>query len=297
MMAAGRAGLGVALVVAATGLFALADSIGKHLAAGHAVALIILVRSLVAMALLGAVLGPSQGRRLWALRRKGLVVLRSLCLAAASVMMIEALKRMPLGETVAIIYLQPFLVMLLARPVLGERVSAAGWVGTCLAFAGVLMIVRPGSGLEAAGVTLAVGTAIVSAGFQLLTRVLSATETSGAMTFNTALVAAVVAGALVAADPPAALPGLPALGLMACIGVLATAGHFLYASAYREAEASVLAPVNYAHVVWATVLGALIFGHRPDGPTLAGMALIIAGGAIGAWRRRARVAEEAPPAV
>ncbi len=296
-MAAGRAGLGVALVVAATGLFASADSIAKLLAPHHAVALIILVRSLVAMAVLAAVLFPSQGRGLWALRRKGLVVLRSLCLAAASILMIEALKRMPLGETVAIIYLQPFLVMLLARPVLGERVRAAGWAGTCLAFAGVLMIVRPGSGLEAAGVVLAVLAAVVSAGFQLLTRVLSATETSGAMTFNTALVAAVVAGVLVAADPPAALPGAGALGLMAAIGVLATAGHFLFASAYREAEASLLAPVNYAHVVWATVLGAAVFGHRPDGLTLAGMALIVAGGAIGAYRRKARAAAGAPPAV
>ena len=80
--------------------------------------------------------GPRCGTALWATRRTGLVTLRALFLAAASLNMGFALQRMPLGETVAIIYLAPFLVMLLVGHVLQERVSVAGWIGALVAFAG-----------------------------------------------------------------------------------------------------------------------------------------------------------------
>ena len=66
--------------------------------------------------------------------------------------------------------------------------------------------------------------------------------------------------------------------------MLATAGHFLFTAAYREAPASLLAPVNYLHLVWAGILGWLVFGHMPDGMTLFGMALVAGAGVAVALR-------------
>ena len=76
-----------------------------------------------------------------------LVFLRGLCLALASLTMGLALRLMPVGETVAIVYLSPFAVMLLAIPLLGERVGPLGWTCAAVGFLGVLLIVRPGGGL------------------------------------------------------------------------------------------------------------------------------------------------------
>ena len=72
--------------------------------------------------------------------------------------------------------------------------------------------------------------------------------------------------------------------MMILLGVLMTVGHFLFTAAYREAPASLLAPVNYLHLFWAGGLGWLVFGHLPDGWSLAGMALVCASGVAVAVR-------------
>ena len=177
-MAEGNALKGVLLVMAAVFLFALADTVGKHLVALYAAPLILAARYVINLGLLSVVLGPSQGADLWRTKRTGLVVLRGLFLAAASISMMLALRVMPLGETVAIIYLAPFLVMFLSGPLLGERATLAGWIGAAVAFAGVLLIARPGSGLDPWGVALCVVNAGLSTGYHLLTRILAKTETT-----------------------------------------------------------------------------------------------------------------------
>lgn len=277
-MPVGRPLKGVALVATAVLTFALADVLTKIQAERHPVAVVVAVRYLVNLGLLVLLMGPSQGRALWRTRRTGLVMVRALCLAAASLTMGLALKLMPVAETVAIIYLAPFLVMLLAVPQLGERVPLAGWIGATAGFLGVLLIVRPGAGLAGWGVALALMNAGFATAYHLLTRVLARTETVQAMLFHVAAVGCVVFCLLSVPD----LPGLslPArdLAMMAALGALATAGHFLFTAAYREAPASLLAPVNYLHLVWAAGLGWLVFGHVPDAVTLFGIALVAGAG-------------------
>ena len=81
-------------------------------------------------------------------------------------------------------------------------------------------------------------------------------------------------------------PGVMDLALMGVLGVLATMGHFLFTAAYREADASLLAPVNYLHLVWAALLGWVVFGHAPDAVTLLGMAMVAGAGVAVALRAR-----------
>ncbi|MGL5011241.1 MAG: EamA family transporter, partial [Paracoccaceae bacterium] len=177
---------GVALVSVAVFLFAVADVIGKHLAVLYAVPFILAVRYVVNLVLLAVLLGPREGAGLWRTKRTVLVVVRGLCLAAGSLLMVLALRVMPVGETVAIVYLAPFLVMLIAGRFMGEHVSALGWIGAVWGFLGVLLFVRRGGGLDTLGVARSLFNAGLATAYHLLTRVLARTETMVAMVFHTA---------------------------------------------------------------------------------------------------------------
>ena len=106
--------LGIGMVALATLFFAGADVLTKHLTPLYGVALVVSVRYLVNLGLIAAVWGPAQGRALWRTQRTALVVLRGLCLAGASLTLGLALKVMPVAESIAIIYLAPIAVMLVA---------------------------------------------------------------------------------------------------------------------------------------------------------------------------------------
>lgn len=277
---------GILLVVLATLAFASADVLTKHLTQNHPIPVVVAVRYLVNLGLLAVFLYPRMGAQLWRVRSPSLVLLRGFCLALASLTMGLALRLMPVGETVAIVYLSPFAVMLLAIPLLGEKVSWVGWLWAALGFAGVMLILRPGSGLDPWGVAFALMNAGLATGYHLLTRKLAGHESTMAMLFHTALVGAVFfsLGSLTSLDQ---LHFSAAdLAWLAALGVLATLGHYLFTAAYREAPASLLAPVNYLHLVWAAGLGVVIFGHVPDAMSLVGMALVCASGIANAIRAR-----------
>ncbi|MGL4235621.1 DMT family transporter [Tabrizicola sp.] len=284
MQPEGRPLRGVAFVVVATFLFASADTLGKHLALLYAATLVLAVRFAVNLALVTLIMWPRHRAALWQTDRTGLVILRGLCLALASISMLLALKLMPVAETVAIIYIAPVLVMLAAGTLLDEKVGLLGWISAALGFAGVLLIARPGSGLDPFGVALGLANAVLATGYHLLTRMLSRTESTMALMFHTALVGAVAFAAVVMTLGTGPLPGVFDAALMLALGALATAGHLLFTSAYREAPASTLAPVNYMHIAFATVLGWLVFQQIPEALSFLGMAAIAAAGLLAAWR-------------
>lgn len=275
---------GVALVLVATLFFAAADTLGKHLATLYAATLILAVRYTVNLGLVTLVMAPRHGAALWKTHRTGLVILRGFCLALASISMLMALRVMPVAETVAIIYVTPVLVMLTSALFLSEKVRPLGWVAAALGFAGVLLIARPGSGLDSWGVALSLMNATLATGYHVLTRVLARTETTMALMFHTALVGMVAFVALTLVLHTETLPTAFDAGLMFALGALATAGHLMFTSAYREAPASTLAPVNYMHIAFATLLGWIVFQQLPDALGFTGMALIAMAGLMAAWQ-------------
>lgn len=301
--APGRPVLGIVLAVCTVALFALGDTITKDLAARNPIEQIGAVRAWVGIAVLLAFVAPRLGSRLWRVERLGLTLLRGLILTLMTLTIGYALRLLPVGETIAIMYLAPFAVMALAVPLLGETVTRLGWGLAALGFAGVLLIVRPGTALDPVGVGLALGLAAGNTAFHLITRVLSRTETAMALLFYVTLVLVVffTLAALPTLDGP--LPSLIDLGLMAALGVIFTAGHFLFGYAYREAPASLIAPVNYLHFVWATLMGWAAFGHVPDLPTATGMGMILTSGVAIALmahvrsRRRRRIDTGREPVV
>jgi drug/metabolite transporter (DMT)-like permease len=278
-------------------LFAFMDTVTQYLAARHPAPLIVGVRYLVHCLLMVLVLAPTQGAKLVRTQRTGLVLVRAACLATASLLFALALKRVPVAEATAVLFVAPLLVVMMAGPVLHERVSAAGWASVVAGFVGILLIARPGGSLDAVGVTLAFGAAAMTAAYQLLSRLLAGTETTLALLFYTALVGAVAFGGSV----PFFWGGVPPpleLALLGSLGVLGGLGHFLFTAAHRHAAASALAPLQYSQLVWVGLLGWLVFGHVPEGLAIAGMLVVAAAGAAVAVRSRlaARALERAAEA-
>jgi len=283
----------VVLLVFAVLLFACMDTSTKYLAAFYAVPLIMAVRYGVNLLLMVVVLGPSQGRRLYRTQRTGLVVIRAACLVVGSLFLGWALQRMPVAETTSIIFLGPMLVVLVARPVLGETIGVLGWVAVIAGFAGVLLIVRPGAGLDLVGVAYLSVAAAASNAYNLLSRILARIESTTAMLFYTALAGSVAFAVLL----PWSFGGPPPtpwqLTLLLGLGAFAGLGHFLFTAVFRYAPALLLAPINYLQLVWAGLLGWLVFRHVPDVLTLVGMAIVAASGVTVPLRSARRPVPEA----
>ncbi|RYE03038.1 MAG: DMT family transporter, partial [Sphingomonadales bacterium] len=251
------------------------------------VPLIVAARYIGNLLLMVALLAPRHGEALLRTQRTGMAVVRALCLAASSILVGFALQRMPVAETTAINFLAPMLVVVAAGPMLGEKIGWVGWASALFGFMGVLLIVRPGSGLEAIGVACALAGVVAATGYQMLSRVLVASESTIALLFYTALAGSIIFGLALpwywTGDTPPAFE----IMLFASLGVYGGLGHFLLTAAYRYAPASLLAPTNYLQLLWAGLLGWLVFGHLPDRITALGMAIVaLSGVAVALHSRR-----------
>ena len=280
----------ILLVAAAVLVFACMDSTTKYLSVRYNVPMVVAARYLVNLIMLVVFFAPKFRRSLFLIKRKKLVWLRAISLAFASLFAGLALRAMPVAETTAIIYLAPFGVLLLSGPLLGEKVKISGWIATAFGFAGLSLIARPGGGLSTSGIIYALFCAAATIIYHLLSRLLAKTESTEAMLFYTALAGSILFVAILPWNwQTPTLSGLDAV-LFISMGAFALGGHFLFTSAYRLAPASLLTPVNYLHLVWAALLGWLIFNHVPDAVSLCGLALIITAGAGTAlWNHISRV--------
>ena len=271
---------GVVLLASAVLLFACMNATTKYLTASYAVPLVVAVRYIVHLLLMVIILGPRQRQRLYRTRRTGLVVVRALCLVVASLFLGLGLQRMPVAESTAIIFLAPMLVVLVARPVLGETIGALGWIAALLGFAGVLLIVRPGSGLDPLAVAYLLVTVTATVAYLLLSRVLAPTESPVAMLFYVAVAGSICFGASLPWSIGGPVPSGWDVLFFISMGITGGLGHFLFTAAFRYAAASILAPINYLQLVWAGLLGWIVFGHVPNAPTALGMVVVIISGVI-----------------
>ncbi|MET3924144.1 DMT family transporter [Devosia sp. 2618] len=283
---------GFVLILGATLLFAANDATNKFLLTEYNAPLVTAIRYIVHCLLMLAVVAPIQKQLMFKTRRTGLVLVRAVCLATGSLLMAFALQRMPIAEATAIVYLSPILVILLAGLLLNEEVGIIGWVAAGMGFAGVLLIVRPGSGLDPIGVALVLCNVAAAVGYHLLSRVLASTERTVALLFYTALAGAILFGLALPWTLYGEVPTPIQVMLFISLGVTAGLGHYLFTAAYRYAPANLLAPMNYMHLVWAALLGWLVFNHAPEPLTLIGIAIIALAGVLSALRTRRPVPVE-----
>ena len=269
----------IGLVIGTVFLFSLSDVVTKHLTMRHPVELVVAGRYLASLLLLFVFAWPRVGNTLWQTVRTPWVIGRGVILAICSLTLGYALRLMPVGETISIMYLFPILVMLLAIPLLREQVSRVGWSLAILGFLGVLMILRPGGGLDAVGVVLALLNAGLAAVFHLITRVLTKTESNLSLLFHATLFGAVCFGLAAILSLESSLPTWGDLGLMVLLGLISTSGRLLFTVAYQCAPASFIAHANHMHLVWTALLSWVFFSHLPDQWTLLGILMIVTAGA------------------
>ena len=277
---------GLPIFVFALLLLACMDTTTKYLVGSYNVLLVIAVRYITYTLLMLVLLAPSQGKKLFHTQRTSLVVLRAGSLAIASFFLGLALQRMPVAETTAIVFLGPILVVLLAAPLLDERMGTIGWVAAIVGFVGVLLVAHPDNGLDLTGTLFAFCVVLALVAYQLLSRMLVSTEQTIPLMFYTALVGSIVYGAVLPWSWYGPTPSTLDILLFLGMGIFGGLGHFLYTAAYRHASASILAPMNYLQLLWAGLLGWIVFDHIPDTLSVIGMCVITASGVIIAIQSR-----------
>ena len=266
------------------------DATGKYLVRDHSLLLVVWARYAGQMLFVTPFAWHRAGPSFWRTRRLTLHLVRSLMLVLATLGFFGGLRYLPLAEASAITFLAPIFIVALSWPLLREHAPAARRVASIAGFAGILILLRPGSAVMHPAVLLLVGAALANALYQLLTRKLL-DEVPNTTLFYSATVGTVVLSLALAVTlelPP--LDGV-ALLLFLLMGLLAGLGHWCLTHAYMHAPASLLTPFTYLQMLWATALGLVVFGQHPDAVSAIGMSIIVASGLWLAWweRRRARL--------
>lgn len=283
----------------------LQDALVKWLSAAFPLPEITLSRSLVAIAVTLVILRLEGGAALLRTRRPGLHALRAALLLVTSVCFFTSIASMPLAEATAIFFVGPLFITALSVPLLGERVGPRRWAAVLVGMAGVLVMVRPGSGALDPVALLPVGAALAYALLQIVTRRLGRTDRASAMAFYVHLgfVAASAAAGVAAGDGRFAgaghaggefllrawsWPRGPEIALLLGCGVLIGIGAWCLSQAYRVAPPAHIAPLEYAALPLSVVWGGLLWGEWPDGQAALGMALIAGSGLYVFHRETAR---------
>lgn len=223
-----------------------------------------------------------RGRVRFAPGRLDLMVVRCAVGVVAMLLFFYSLGEIELGTATTLLYTSPLFTVLLSAPLLGERLGRATLPLAVLAFAGVILIVRPGDlggGLEP-GAFAALGAGFLAAIVYLTVRKLRATDPPSRIVFWFSASATVVCapGAL-----SGALPNAADFALLTGMGVSATVGQMAMTAAYRYEKASIVGPFSYATVVLSWLLGLVFLDEVLEVAALVGMTcVVVAGVGLGA---------------
>lgn len=277
------------LMVASMALFALEDMLIKLLTQTLPGGQIMLVAGLLGMGVFWALMA-ARGQRLWTRDLLNpLILTRNTGEAICAVLFVSALRLGDLSTASAILQALPLVMTLGAVIFLREQVGWRRWVSIGLGFIGVLLIVRPGTDAFQPASLLAIGAVLALAMRDLVTRRIPPLVPSEALTATAFGAMALGGAALLLIERKA--PVLPDMGqgltLLAVTG-FGLAGYSLMVAATRLVPIAAIAPFRYSRLVFAMILGALMFGERPDGMMLLGSAVIVGSGIYAMLRERAR---------
>jgi drug/metabolite transporter (DMT)-like permease len=264
-------------IVLAGLFFSTLDATAKFLVQEHALFVVVWARYAGQMVVATPIAWHRGGPGFWRTRNLRMQLARSLCLVCATLCFFGALRFLPLAEGSAISFLAPMFAIVLSMPVLGERPTRARWLSAIGGFAGILILVRPGSAVFHPATGLLVLAAVSNALYQLLTRRLPG-DSPHTTLFYSGLVGTIGLSLMLPfADFPAIFSPRDAIFLLE-LGLFAGLGHYLLITAYLRAPASLIAPFTYLQMIWATAYGYIVFDQLPDGFSALGMAVIVASG-------------------
>ncbi len=277
--------IGIGLMCGAVASFAVLDATAKYLNGHMDTMQVVWARYVSAFVLTLIVSNPLSHPGLLRTRRPFLQLLRSALLLGSTLFNFLAFRYLQLDQALSILFSTPFIVAILAGPFLGEWIGWRRWLAILVGFAGVLLVTRPGYGGIHWAALYSLASAVCYSVYIIITRILSRTESDQTTLFYSNLVGVV-----------AMMPVLPfvwsmpenwfLIVLMVGFGAFGSFGHYLLIAGHRLAPASILAPFMYTQLIWATLLGFLIFADVPNNWTLAGAAIVVASGLYLLYRER-----------
>lgn len=281
--------------------FSCVDVLIKFLSDGYPLYQITFLRTLVALSLIGAIVGiTGKGADLKTTHFK-IQMLRGLLVVFANFLFFLGIAALPLAEAVAIFFVSPLLIAVFSILFLGETVGPRRWAAIMVGFLGVLIVLRPGTDAFQTAALLPIGAAISYGLLHILTRRIGTTDSTTSLVFYTQLVMlAVSSGAGLAfghgnfnvyKHPSATFllrawvwPSPVDTALIVALGITIAAGGFAISAAYRRSDAAFIAPFEYVAMPFALVFGIVIFAEYPDRTALFGIALILGSGLFLIWR-------------
>ncbi len=275
--------IGIALVTATTLMFAVLDTSAKWLVQTVPVLQVVWLRFVFHALLTTAIFMPSMGVGLFKIHNPRLQLLRGVMLALMTGLNFFALQYLQLAETGAVQFSVPILIALISALWLHEKLDLKKWLAICMGFAGVLVIIRPGSNGFHPAILLSIMNALLYAAFNLMTRRLAGSDHP----ISTQLASAMVPTVVLA---PFAIWywQTPDSWQVWCILVLAGLtgglGHTASALAHRYATAAVLGPFLYQQIIYMSFGGWLIFGQIPDAAVVLGAGIVVLSGLYLLWR-------------
>ncbi len=273
----------MASMFALTMNFAFVKLAGSTLPVGE----VLFLRGLIAALIISVAVVATGAHRRFREALHPTVILRTLFESAAAICFVTALMQTSIGNATVILQAMPLLITAGAAFWLGEKVHWRRWVAIVIGLLGVIIVIRPGMISFQWASLLVVGSVCMSSLRDLSTR---------SMPFGipSVLVAAVALSTLSAIGLSFSLfedwvvPSRAALLQVAGSGVLLSLGLFFVVLAMRRGELSIIAPFRYSAVLWAVILGYLLWGDTVDLPTIVGASIIIGSGIYISYRERGR---------
>jgi len=265
------------------------DAILKWLTNGYHVGQIMFCRGIFISLPLAVLIWKAGGlESLRSVNLKGHAV-RAVLVIVGTFLFVSGLAYLPLADAIAIAFAGPLFITALAQPLLGEHVGWRRWSAVLTGFIGILLIVRPGGAVVQWAVLLPLTASLAGALRDLLTRHLSSQETTVAILFYTTL--GVILASLVTIPIIWVPVPLVDWGWFALSGFLIGFAHFLMIETFRYGEAALVAPFKYSGVIWAGLLGYLIWGDIPDFTTILGVSIVVLSGIYIFHREKIRLAK------
>ena len=262
------------------------DACTKWLASDYSVAQIICMRGLVSVAIIAALVWRDEGASGFKMANPMAHAGRTILMMMLASAMVIAVRFLPLADVGALFMVAPLLATGLGALILKERIGLSQSIAIAVGFAGMLLIMRPGSAVFTTVALIPAACALGYAIYIISTRALSATETTGALTFypQAGIFLVALAFAPFAWSPIAWQDVWVFIALGLCAGV----GHLCLTLAFRYAPVAVVAPLDYTALIWAVGLGFWVFGDLPDMITVLGMGFITVAGLVVIHRQNRR---------
>lgn len=296
---------GVGFLLLALLIVSLQNVAIKWIGGSYSAVEVVIIRSLVALPCTLLLFRSEGGRGLPKTEQRGLEYTRGIFLFFSYTTAVMGLAALPLADAEAIRFSGPLMITLLAVVLLGEKVGIQRWLALLVGFAGVLMIVRPGSTTFNLGSVFVLISVLFYALMVTSTRKLHLFDSSATMAYYSTLVYLVAAllltplpllvGERPDAHPsiaflirPWSMPTLIDFGIMAGLGLLWTGWLYFLSRAYSQAKASVLAPFEYIALPLSILWGFLIWHELPTWMTVAGALLTVASSMYIFYHERSR---------